>query len=353
MHDSRRLGGFTLIEVLVVVAIIALLIAILIPALTNARNEARNAVCASNLRQGLTGVLLTQAEKQMRKEQWSLNFGWAVDSFKRNAAQAGIFRCPEDPDPKPVPAIYDHQYRYGSFQGVSSGASIFNRFKRTGDRWTFDFQDQVAEAMLGGDAYSEPTGDCLVEFTAAVGQSQASAVVKRDVTDYDHRGYSYRGRMLWTNTASNGPINITLFWSSFGANASAGLHNVKGSPITIVEAGKLGVFPEDFGATSQGSRAPDHLGRSLRFRHGGKAHAPFLGGPGSDFTEYFPEKLARGTDRLYQPRTKANAGFMDGHVESLGYYQMFTGNPASPDTPPVINRSLWIGIGKNKPRDGY
>ena len=86
MKPSNR-AGFTLIEVLVVVAIIALLIAILLPSLANARNLARSAVCASNLRQGLTGVLLTQAETQMRKEQWSTNFGWAVQSLKQNRGQ--------------------------------------------------------------------------------------------------------------------------------------------------------------------------------------------------------------------------------------------------------------------------
>ncbi len=46
----RRLGGFTLIEVLVVVAIIALLIAILLPSLTEAREQAKRAVCLSNLK---------------------------------------------------------------------------------------------------------------------------------------------------------------------------------------------------------------------------------------------------------------------------------------------------------------
>jgi len=50
--------AFTLIELLVVIAIIALLMAILMPVLRRARNQARRAVCASNMKQLATGVVL-------------------------------------------------------------------------------------------------------------------------------------------------------------------------------------------------------------------------------------------------------------------------------------------------------
>ena len=240
----------------------------------------------------------------------------------------------------------------GRFRGMTAGDAIFNRVKRLSpSRWVTDIQDQVIDDDFGGDAYTENTGDCLVEYSITnKGQHFVRATVRPDVTNRDHDGYSYKGELLWKNTRSGGvPIQMPLLWMSYGANASAGLLNTKGTPVLLVEAGKLGVFPESFGGTSQGYHYADHLGKSLRFRHGGRVHKKGLGGAGSDFTVRFAQPALE-ADKHYEPREKMNAAFLDGHVERLGYYQMFTLDPMYPDSvKPTPKRTLWFGNRKGRP----
>ncbi len=338
-----RRPGFTLIEVLVVVAIIALLVAILIPSLTKAREQARNAVCASNMKQTVYGTLLIQAENQMRKERWGTNFGWANQSLRANKGQTDIFTCPNDSNPIPIPAaiarLFDGSGSRGGpatgYRGTTGTDGVFNHLEFRLGTWKVDIQDTVDGAYFGGDAGGSDR-DLVLEYQATKGQKFAPVSVAEKEAGWRFDVLTYAGRTVWSDANSGmGPESFPIMWMSYAANASAGLTNVKGHPVLAVESGKLGIFPEDLPPGSP--KFPrDDLGKALRFRHGGKANDPVV--KGHDYTEGFPYGLRE--DKHYEARQRMNAGYLDGHVESHAYWQMF-----DPETAPapLPRPQVWFG----------
>jgi prepilin-type N-terminal cleavage/methylation domain-containing protein len=104
---NRSIGGFTLVELLVVIGIIAVLIAILLPALQKARAQSRWIVCQNNLRQiGLASVLYANNYDEWFPIHHVITGG---SQFRRGAGQIGA-TDPVYPSLKPeiygLPAIY-------------------------------------------------------------------------------------------------------------------------------------------------------------------------------------------------------------------------------------------------------
>ncbi len=351
LPDRLVRRGFTLIEVLVVVAIIALLVAILVPALSRAREQARAAAGSSNLRQGLMGMYLEKTEKQMRKEEWSTNYGWAVKSLKQLKNETNVFHCPSDPNPYPIAAVQDRLFDdSGRPRGTTTGDAIFSRAIR--DRtspgsWTTDIQDQVDPlAASGTDAYNDPAGDLLLDFKpSAPMQKWVSADISKGNASWRHDVYSYDGKTIALNVQGTVTAQIPLMWMSFGANASAGLKGVKGNPILVAEAGKPGIFPEKLG-----SYPFDHLGWVLRFRHGGYSGKSFL--RGADWTRgtlglrppMTGITLGNWADPNYIPEQRTHAGFVDGHVELMPWWELISDpNGAISGGRPTPKWHYWYG----------
>lgn len=347
MRLSRLPTGFTLIEVLVVVAIIALLVAILLPALTGARNQAQAIVCASNMKQAINGAFLQKTETAMRNEEWSTNFGWAVHSLKQNKGLTQLFTCPADPSPAPTAAVLDKLYDGSRLSGMTSGDGVFNRvIRQTGGGWLTDIQDQTdMQTVNNTDAYNDSTGDLVISYSPIDLQPFTTAIISKPSASWRHDILSYQGKPIVLNVSGAVQATIPLLWMSYGANASSGLRGVKGNPLFIAETGKPGIFPESFG-----NYPADHLGWALRFRHGKKANKPQLNAPDWTSCQLGSPPPPSGAnlggikqDTRYQPRDRLNAGFVDGHVERMGYWELMDLNRQTVRGRPWPTHQVWFG----------
>ncbi len=134
--------GFTLIELLVVIAIISLLMAILMPALNRVRKQARRVVCAPNMKQMCTAVVMFADEREgkippVREER---NGTWM--HVQENNHEARWFRTDND--------IYWNLGLLWKYKYIKDGKIFYCPSKQAYFKYK-DYSDPVfPTAVLGG-----------------------------------------------------------------------------------------------------------------------------------------------------------------------------------------------------------
>lgn len=187
-----------------------------------------------------------------------------------------LYTCPDDPDPRMIPALLCRLYSGNTYRGMTSSDAIFNRIRTVaGNRWQIDIQDQLEDMMFGGDAGSNgELNDLLLEYTPTRGQKFTVEPNVANERAWRYHVLSYDGKTLHAEDLNGGgspatgwSIKAPMMALSYGANAFAGLRNVKGSPALIVEiTAKFGIFP---GAAGQFPRRQPRLGSAIPARWSG------------------------------------------------------------------------------------
>ena len=117
---ASSVGGFTLVELLVVIGIIAILIAIMMPALGRAKESAKRVQCMSNLRQLGTAIMMyTQDSKGRFPGAWDWHPRLTGNTWDgplvrfhggTGAHVPELYSCPSDPPEARRPGRYPFCY---------------------------------------------------------------------------------------------------------------------------------------------------------------------------------------------------------------------------------------------------
>jgi len=280
-HHRSSSKGFTLVELLVVIGIIAILVSLLLPALNKARSQANSIRCMSNLRQISLGLVAYSSE----------NNGWIIPSFN----------LPQDPSsptnytaaPNEImdgwPAILD---RDGFVRGAPASHDINSVFYCPD---TVDINGMIAGQTGTYGANSRGWIEWPMEFAGPTyGDSDPQIAVTWPAMGFNKiikSSYWFNAYNPIGGSVASIPQNDLYYSASYGFGPDTnsgeyiGLHrttNIKHSSLLVVVAD--GVY--------MGRQSVDDLGMKnsrIGYRHSGPGGA----------------------------NTIANAGFADGHVESI------------------------------------
>lgn len=289
-------SGFTLVELLVVIGIIALLVSMLLPVLNNARRAARTVQCASNIRQILLGMQMYVGENKGY-------FPGGPNSSGAFLLEPGYddFNCPN------ISQIWDWQAPIGHMLGANfptdgDHASRAKRFSLlvTFPAFTCPDNDYLATPYSPPIAGLPTTIVCSYNL-AYVFQLRHSPGPGYTAPVYYNPPEGYTPKVGDVGDASR---KIYIADGARYSNATTVPDydlNIKGSNGgTYGDVGAFDSFSNSLsrkGAPGNGQTDPSKDSRQYGFRHGSRqVHAP------ADAYRF-------------------NAGFFDGHVETMGDLQ--------------------------------
>lgn len=304
LRSSKRRRGFTLVELLVVIGIIALLISILLPTLGRARRSANTIKCAANIR------TILQAMHQYAAQHKGFIPG-SPNTSGLGILQNALITQTNCPD---ISQIWDWQAPLAKIMGIkfNQDGGALARIERfttliNHPAYTCPENDIIATAFTGSGGPNFPATKWISYNTGAVLLMVNSKTAQNFSSGKGSPIGTTNGEVFYDPPPGYTPKITKLGKSARKIYVGDGARFSTGTPPTMnldFDAGNGGAY-SDSGAFGKFSRAWD------------RGKAPGNGGAGSD------ARILSFRHGISQPNRagdayRANFGFYDGHVETLG-----------------------------------